>query len=79
MPNFLSCDWGTSSFRLRLADTGSGKVLCEEKSAQGTAATFNDWQEIGNADNQKRVDFYLAIIRTKAGYIRNGLIFHRVY
>jgi 2-dehydro-3-deoxygalactonokinase len=37
--------------------------LHEEKSAQGTAATFNAWQEIGNADNQKRVDFYLAIIQ----------------
>ena len=34
---FLSCDWGTSRFRLRLAERASGKVLAETTVDQGAA------------------------------------------
>jgi len=33
--SFLSCDWGTSSFRLRLIDVGSGMPAGESVSDEG--------------------------------------------
>jgi len=53
MKYFLSCDWGTSSLRLRLAEVGSGKVLAEESSAEGIAATFDEWQKSGEPEENK--------------------------
>ena len=35
MSHFLSCDWGSTSFRLRLADSHTGAVLAEHTSGQG--------------------------------------------
>ncbi|HEX2948695.1 MAG TPA: 2-dehydro-3-deoxygalactonokinase [Armatimonadota bacterium] len=32
---FFSCDWGTSSFRLRLVETTTGRVAGERRSAEG--------------------------------------------
>ncbi|MBI4601791.1 MAG: 2-dehydro-3-deoxygalactonokinase, partial [Planctomycetes bacterium] len=37
-PAFLSCDWGTSSFRLRLVEAEPFRVLAEERSQDGAAA-----------------------------------------
>ncbi len=62
MEHFLSCDWGTTSFRIRLVQIKDGHIIAEEKSAYGIAETFNLWQETGNADQEKKVGFYLAII-----------------
>jgi 2-dehydro-3-deoxygalactonokinase len=66
MKEFLSCDWGTTSLRIRLVEIKSCKVLQEEKSSQGIAETFNLWQEAIDTEEEKRAAFYLNII---AGYI----------
>jgi len=58
MKYFLSCDWGTSSLRLRLAEIRSGKVLAEESSDEGIAATFDEWQKRGEPAENKAA-FYL--------------------
>jgi 2-dehydro-3-deoxygalactonokinase len=78
MDYFLSCDWGTTSFRLRLADTKNGKVLAEERSGQGISNSFNLWSESGRPDKEK-IPFYLNIIKfhinrieEKIGYPLNG-------
>src|SRR5579871_412656 len=42
---FLSCDWGTSSFRLRLADAMSASVLIETSNEKGVAAINNEWMQ----------------------------------
>lgn len=55
---FLSCDWGTSSFRLRLIDGESLTVLAEEKQDTGIAATHKAWQ----ASGLPREEFYAEII-----------------
>jgi len=60
--HFLSCDWGTSSFRIRLADARDGKVLAEETSGQGIAQTFDLWQQTGGPA-EERTSFYLGVIR----------------
>jgi 2-dehydro-3-deoxygalactonokinase len=39
-PYFISCDWGTSAFRLRLVETASCQVLHQVTDGQGIAATY---------------------------------------
>lgn len=58
----LSCDWGTSSFRLLLIDIASGKIIAESFSDEGIALVYALWKNSGN-DERKRIDFYLAVIR----------------
>lgn len=41
---FISCDWGTSSFRLRLVAVNGKKVLAEIFSDQGIAGTYAIWK-----------------------------------
>jgi len=54
---FLSCDWGTSSFRLRLIRIGDGEVLAETTEGKGIAAINNEWLNSGKAASE-RVEFY---------------------
>jgi len=61
MNHFLSCDWGTTSLRIRLADTDNGDIIAEEISSEGIASTFNLWQQSGSLDSE-RVEFYLDIL-----------------
>jgi len=46
-PRFLSCDWGTSSFRLRLVEVTTHRVMAESRGDQGIAATFAAWKTAG--------------------------------
>ena len=59
---FLSCDWGTSAFRLRLVERQSLKILAETHSQEGNAATAALWQQAGQPPEQ-RVSFYRAILQ----------------
>ncbi len=60
MNTFISCDWGTSAFRLRLIDVGTKTVLCEVKTSQGIADIYNNWN---NQNRQPaRFSFYSRII-----------------
>jgi 2-dehydro-3-deoxygalactonokinase len=60
MKHFLSCDWGTSSFRLKLVETGTLKTLAEVQNNQGVASTNLQWQEA--AKGQSRFLFYTSVI-----------------
>ena len=62
MEKFLSCDWGTSSFRLRLVDKEHFKIEAEEISAKGILDTFNLWNQKGDTDPEARILFYIEII-----------------
>lgn len=59
---FLSCDWGTSSLRLRLVERPGLRVLAETSSKEGNAATAELWRQARLAPAQ-RVAFYLAIVQ----------------
>ena len=37
---FISCDWGTSNFRLRLVETKTLNVLVEHKTDQGVKNVY---------------------------------------
>ena len=56
----LSCDWGTTSFRLRLVNTDSGKVMGEVVSDKGNAVLFKQWKENTSIN---RVEFYLGYLK----------------
>lgn len=62
MNTFLSCDWGTTSFRLRLIEADTLKVIAEEKHDQGIAVTYRQWQEQGSIAAE-RAGFYTAVIK----------------
>jgi len=79
MKHFLSCDWGTSSLRVRLADTGDGKILAEARSGDGIAQTFEQWRVTGLAAD-KKAGFYMEVIdrqirqlESQTGQSLNGL------
>jgi 2-dehydro-3-deoxygalactonokinase len=58
---FISCDWGTSSFRLRAVDRESSRVLAERRTDLGIAAVFEQWRQTGQ-EEVARVAFYQAIL-----------------
>jgi len=62
MKHFLSCDWGTSSFRLRLVKAADYKIIAEVVADEGIAATFADWQQKTCSSEQQRLVFYLDVI-----------------
>jgi 2-dehydro-3-deoxygalactonokinase len=63
MEKFLSCDWGTSSFRLKLVDRKTTDSLAEVISDEGIAATFNAWKNSPEQNADKRIAFYRSVIK----------------
>ncbi|GAA0548533.1 2-dehydro-3-deoxygalactonokinase [Chitinophaga japonensis] len=59
MDTFLSCDWGTSSFRLRWVRVPDLVILAEQRSREGIAATWQAWQAAARQDAAARWQFYL--------------------
>lgn len=67
---FFSCDWGTSSFRLRLVDT-TLQIKAESSSNEGVARVFEDWQH--NKHKNERLHFYQSVLRHHIGKIEADL------
>jgi 2-dehydro-3-deoxygalactonokinase len=59
---FLSCDWGTSSFRLRLVSVPELLILAEVVNHAGIAATYELWKQ-ENKDKGEQLSFYQKIIK----------------
>ncbi len=53
----ISCDWGTTTFRLRLIDTIDYKVISECISLEGVARTYEAWKAIGTPAQEKQIFF----------------------
>lgn len=58
MNYFLSCDWGTSTFRLKLIDAANGEIIAGEDTGQGIADTFAHWK----TNESTRESFYLGVL-----------------
>ncbi len=56
----LSCDWGTSSFRLRLIDIETRQSIAEVTSDNGNASIFNKWKA---QPDTNRLRFYLVYLQ----------------
>ena len=72
MERFLSCDWGTSSLRLRLVDAGSEEVLGEVVSNNGVLGVFSEWKNKGEDDNN-RLRFYVDVLSEQIKKIEQQL------
>src|SRR5690554_5591256 len=55
----LCCDWGTSSFRLRLVNGADLAIVDEVKSPKGIAQVFKEWEKQSENEGESRYDFYL--------------------
>lgn len=71
MKNFLSCDWGTSSFRLRYVDITSFTFSTVESKDHGIAKCYELWQQ----SREERLSFYLDIIRDHITILERQLKF----
>jgi 2-dehydro-3-deoxygalactonokinase len=56
---FLSCDWGTSSFRLRLVNREQPLVIEQVTSPYGIATAYKEWKQQGTS----REEFYLRYLQ----------------
>ncbi|MBV9987915.1 MAG: 2-dehydro-3-deoxygalactonokinase [Chitinophagaceae bacterium] len=72
MEKFLSCDWGTSSFRLRLVNAHTAHVVRGEKNQKGIAAIYTLWKQ-ANANIETRLSFYLSVINEAISEFENKL------
>ncbi|MEO5681635.1 MAG: 2-dehydro-3-deoxygalactonokinase [Chitinophagaceae bacterium] len=59
---FLSCDWGTSSLRLRLIDVDSGDSITASAGDEGIASVYALWKKAGKAASE-RTRFYFSVIK----------------
>lgn len=59
MRNYLlGCDWGTSSFRLRLINRQNQQLVDEITSQEGVASTFTAWKKTGEPKGIARTPFF---------------------
>ena len=59
MKNYLlGCDWGTSSFRLRLIRIADHQLVGEIVSPDGVASTFTAWKKQGEPMGLGRDQFF---------------------
>ncbi len=59
---FLSCDWGTSAFRLRLVDARTLRVIASSNDNRGILTTYRRWNS-SRQPVRNRLRFYARIIR----------------
>lgn len=58
----ISCDWGTTSFRLRLVDRGSLLLKGEVLSDDGIGKLHNQWQNDNQLNRNSKEVFYLTYL-----------------
>lgn len=61
MRTFLSCDWGTSTLRLRLIDAVKKEIISEHRSEQGISEIYRQWKASGKPESE-RIHFYQSIL-----------------
>jgi 2-dehydro-3-deoxygalactonokinase len=67
--HFISCDWGTSSFRLRLIAVADFSVKAEVKQKDGNAAMDKAFRESGESD---RVGYYLSYLEEQLQALKSA-------
>jgi 2-dehydro-3-deoxygalactonokinase len=59
---FISCDWGSTSLRLRLVDADNQSALAEIACDQGISTTFTLWNQSRKGE-ENRLPFYLNVLK----------------
>ena len=70
MQKFISCDWGTTSLRVRLIDPADLSVVAQSISKHGIGMVHNLWQQNGG-DQNERLQFYKRFLADKILAIKN--------
>jgi 2-dehydro-3-deoxygalactonokinase len=65
----LSCDWGTSNFRLRLVDSDRREAIGEVSGPDGVAAVYSRWRETGQGPKE-RLWFYQSVLAKEIEHLR---------
>jgi 2-dehydro-3-deoxygalactonokinase len=60
--HFFSCDWGTSSFRLRLVDA-NGSVMCERREPAGVKSIHDQALTHGAKNEAARAPFFASFLK----------------
>ena len=68
----LCCDWGTTSFRLRLTNL-KADVIAETHSEKGILFYHNHWLSQNDDNLERRFDYYLQYIQSQIREIHHGL------
>ena len=68
----LCCDWGTTSFRLRLTNL-KADVIAETHAEKGILVHHNHWLSQNDDNPERRFDYYLQYIQSQIGEIRHNL------
>lgn len=69
----ISCDWGTSSFRLRLVETESRSIIKEISSNDGMAKLYRQWQAASGQGPINRAGFYMDWFCRHARLLADGI------
>ncbi|MFT4024649.1 MAG: 2-dehydro-3-deoxygalactonokinase [Flavihumibacter sp.] len=67
MKKFISCDWGTTNFRLCLTDRSDASMQAQFESDKGIAAIFKDWQQ--DAAGADRFVYYQHYLKHAIGLL----------
>ena len=73
--HILCCDWGTSSFRLRLIDLSDQQIAGELLSGEGIASTFNGWQAGAGENGMVRSRFFRNYLKKQIDILSDRLSF----
>ena len=71
-PEFWSCDWGTTSFRLRLVNTTTLEIQAERKSDGGARALYDRAVASGKRDATERAELFASALRDHLTGFRPG-------
>lgn len=69
MGHFISVDWGTSNFRLKVLDIQSGKVLESHSNNHGIKKLYQKWQQVGGT----KEDIFLGYLASQLEQLQTGL------
>lgn len=75
MKNYLlGCDWGTSSFRLRLINSTDIQLIGEITSQEGVANTFTAWKANGEPKGISRAQFFRLQLQRQINLLAKQLV-----
>lgn len=66
---FLSCDWGTSSFRLNLVDAQKGNILYTISNSFGIKKIYDQWES--SKEPMDRIDYYRTFLKQQIEDLKN--------
>jgi 2-dehydro-3-deoxygalactonokinase len=79
MKKFISCDWGTSAFRIRLIDSDHLEVIAEVTTGDGISNTYHRWVET-HRPSEERLMFYMNYLQDQLHELKKqtGLLLHDI-